>query len=602
MMTDNNTENVSLMNQGHLGASSDGDSSMGTRSEFLKNLQAEYNLHSTSLDSQAGDDNQTVTVESCQSSLDAFSETSENELFQLRKALAAYQIEFAKRDLERSGFTDKIRSLEEEVENVSSLLAETVSSVRENKAQENRLQENSRNRPFKPSTFAGGIMGLGRLGRRRRLSRIHGDISVEEGGDGDEVQQLEKICKVHQFTILKQRKEMTNLRQIIEENGVEIDSLNAEIKTMAEDSKADEVKISVLESQFIELNEAKEAADLKASSTPKSSGGVLTPTSPTSIIQIDAAYVSTLKSNAFDNSITIQELKTELEKQQAENKSLNEKLELEEHLRKEIAALTIKVEARDSTISAMETVECNELRKQLSSKEAQISKLQSHLSTLERRTNDVTTPGAKKQNILSIRQVSLLQEKLDVCSWRLNHVLNRIEDAKYTSSDKNLMLSVCDKALLMQNHIKVSLGLLESQLSNQMASTRLNDDNCEENNVILARFDQTLKSLRESEIELKRFLRELKADIDKQNIQVIAKDGVIEDLMKNEKITNVSLESLQSELDILRSLSNYSSIDEGILSKFRERAKLDSENQEKDRIINRLNNIIDVYRAQECHA
>lgn len=589
MATD--TKNVSLMNQGHLGASSDGDSSIGTRSEFLRNLQTEYNLHSTSMDSQVSDGNQVV------------SETGENELFQLRKSVMAYKIEIAKKELERSGFVDKIRSLEEEVEDVSSLLAETVSSVRESKVQDTRLQDNNRNRPFKPAppSFGGNFMGgLGRLGRRRRLSQIHGETFVEENGDEDEVQQLEKICKVHQFTILKQRKEANNLRQIIEESATKIDTLTAEIKRMAEDSKADEAKIAVLESQFIELNEAKEAADLKASSIPESPEGW--PTSPTSIIQIDAAYVSTLESNAFDNSITIQELKNELEKQQAENKSLNDKLELEEDLRNKIEALKIKVEARDSTISAMETVECNELRKQLASKEAQISKLQSHLSMIERQTNVAITPEAKKQNILSVRQVSLLQEKLDVCSWRLNDVLNRIEEAKYTSSDKNLMLSVCDKALLMQNHIKVSLGLLESQLSNQMASTRLNEENCEEDSVILARFDQTLKSLRESEIELKRFLGGLKADIEKQNIKVTAKDNVIEDLMKNEKVTNVTLESLQSELEILKSLSNYSSIDEGILSKFRECARLDSQNQEKDRIINRLNNIIDDYRTQEDHA
>jgi len=598
---ESDTENVSLINQIRLGASSDGDSSIGTRSEFLKNLQAEYNLHSTSLDSQVGNDNQIVTVDSVQSSLDAFSETGENELSQLRKALVAYKIEVAKKELERSGFMDKIRSLEEEVEDVSSLLAETVSSVRESKVQENRMHDSSRNRPFKPPSpgFGGNFMvGFGRLGRRRRLSRIHGDISKEESGDGDvdEVQQLEKICKVHQFTILKQRKETGNLRQIIEESATNIDSLTAEIKSMAEDSKADELKISVLESQFIELNEAKEAADLKASSIPNSSEG-----GSTSIIQIDAAYVSTLESNAFDNAITLQELRTELEKQQTENKSLNEKLILEDDLRKEIVALAIRVQARDATISAMETVECNELRKQLLSKEAQISNLQSHLSKLERQTNDVTTPGSKKQNILSIRQVSLLQEKLDVCSWRLNDVLNRIEDAKYTSSDKNSILSVCDKALLMQNCIKVSLGLLESQLSNQMVSTHLNGANCEGDNIILARFDQTLKSLRESEIELKRFLGGLKADIDKQNMKDIAKDGVIEDLIKNEKTTIVNLESLQSELDVLRSLNNYSSIDEGIMSKFRECAKLESQNQEKDRIINRMNNIIDEYRAQEDH-
>lgn len=600
---ENDTNTPSLMNQIYLGSSSNGNSSMD-KTIFLKQQQTEYVIHPTSFDSQRGDDNQIVDVsDPVTSSQDNYLSSPNVECIEinnnanLRKALVAYKIELAKKELERTGFMGKIRSLEEEVEDVSSLLAETVSSVREKKFEESKLQVN-RNRAFKPPPAGVGgnfMAGFGRLSRRRRTSRI-GGISTEEDADGDEVQQLEKICKVHQFTILKQRKEMGILRQIINENATKIDSLTLEVNNMAEDSTADHLKITLLENQFMELNEAKETSDVKNSSIPQSSEG-----GSASIIQIDAAYVSTLETNAFNNSITIQELKDELENQQRKYKALNENLAVQEDLRKEIATLTIKVEARDATISAMESVECVELRKQLLSKEAQLSNLQSHLSKLERQT-DVTTVGAKKQNILSTRQVSLLQEKLDVCSWRLNDVLNRIEDAKYMSSDQKLMMSVCDKALLMQNCIKVSLGLLESQLSNQMVSTRLSEENCEEDNVIMARFDQTLKSLRESEIELKRFLGDLKTDIDKQNVKVIAKDGVIEVLMKNEKATNVKLGSLQSELDALRSLSNYSSIDEGIMSKFRECAKLELQNQEKDRIINRLENIIDEYRAQEDHS
>jgi len=604
MENDTNTT-PSLMNQICLGSSSDGKSSMDKTISLMKQ-QTEYGIYPTPFNSQTGDDNQIVAVsDPVTSSQDNYLSSPNvncieiNNNANLRKALVTYKIELAKKELERTGFMGKIRSLEEEVEDVSSLLAETVSSVREKKFEETKLQGN-RNRSFKPpSAGVGGnfMAGFGRLGRRRRTSRIHGDISTEgEDADGDEVQQLEKICKVHQFTILKQRKEMGILRQIINENATKIDNLTLEVKNMAEDSTADQLKITLLENQFMELNEAKEASDVKNSSTPQSSEG-----GSASIIQIDAAYVSTLETNAFNNSVTIQELKDELENQQRKYKDLNENLAVQEDLCKGIATLTIKVEARDATISAMESVECVELRKQLLSKEAQLSNLQSHLSKLERRT-DVTTVGAKKQNILSTRQVLLLQEKLDVCSWRLNDVLNRIEDAKYVSSDQKLMMSVCDKALLMQNCIKVSLGLLESQLSNQMVSTRLSEENCEEDNVIMARFDQTLKSLRESEIELKRLLGELKTDIDKQNVKVIAKDGVIEVLMKNEKATNVKLGSLQSELDAFRSLSDYSSIDEGIMSKFRECAKLELQNQEKDRIINRLENIIDEYRAQEDHS
>lgn len=169
------------------------------------------------------------------------------------------------------------------------------------------------------------------------------------------------------------------------------------------------------------------------------------------------------------------------------------------------------------------------------------------------------------------------------------------------------MVSICDKSLLLQNSIKVSLGLLESQLTNQLESFRQNkaeDENVEDEaeNVLQERFDQTLQSLREAEDEMKGYLKDLKADIDSQNIKVTAKDGVIEELMKNEKMTNDVLKSLQSELGVLKSLSNYSSINAGVMAKFRECAKLESEMQEKERIINRLNNVIDEYRAQEDFA
>jgi hypothetical protein len=47
-------------------------------------------------------------------------------------------------------------------------------------------------------------------------------------------------------------------------------------------------------------------------------------------------------------------------------------------------------------------------------------------------------------------------------------------------------------------------------------------------------------------------LKELKVDIENQNIKIIAKDGVIEDLMKSEKSINEVVKSLQSELEVLK--------------------------------------------------
>jgi len=248
----------------------------------------------------------------------------------------------------------------------------------------------------------------------------------------------------------------------------------------------------------------------------------------------------------------------------------------------------------------------NTLRRQLASKEATISELQSQISTLERKQKDTAVPlnGGKKGTILSLRKVTLLQEMLDASSRHLNVVLTRLEDTNCVNPDMKFLLSVCDKSSLMQHYITISLRLLESRLSNELESIRLNKANGEEetDQVIQARFDQTLKSLGESEEEVKCYLEQLKRDIDHQNIQIVAKDGIIEGLIKNDKSTHIMLKTLQSELDIVKSMGNYSSVNEEVMSKFRECTQLESEMQEKERIINRLNHIIDEYRAQEDYA
>jgi len=563
--------------------------------------------------------------------------------------------ECAKKDEEGKVLLRRIKSLDKEVEGVSGLLAETLSSMKES---------SSKIKPFAPPTpdknnIGGNLMtGLGRFSRRHRkiLSEVR-DASSETQAEREasEKQQLERIVKMHQITVLRQRKEIRIMRIGNEENRTSMDRITEELK-------AKEDKISALEKQFIALNEAKENGVNMNSSLPTN---CLT-NNRKSIIQIDAAYVSTLESNASDNSETIHDLRTKLEKEQAQSEALRGKMTEEKDLRDQITNLSIKVQARDATISAMEKsyklhlsnlsaesklrakatarrkatakrpnilsdliceedhldvsqseiadVESrddrgednNELKRQIAISEATISQLKSQISTLEREKMDIAVPmnGGKKGAILSLRKVTLLQEMLDASCRHLNVVLSRLEDTNCMSSDKRFLLSVCDKSSLMQHYIKVSLRLLESRLSNELESIRLDKVQGEEetDHVIQARFDQTLKSLGESEEDVKYYLEQLKEDIDHQNIQIVAKDGIIEDLMKNEKATHIMLKTLQSEMDIVKSMGNYSSVNEEVMSKFRECTQLESEMQEKERIINRLNHVIDEYRAQEDYA
>lgn len=490
--------------------------------------------------------------------------------------------------------------------------------------------------PFPPPTekvSTGGKMGLFRqfspqpiekmIGTRRISRQPHRKILSEVEEDPLQTYPWSEVAEKRrsEITVVRQQEEICAMQEFIEENKSATDR-------MTEESRTSKEKVSALENQCIMLNKAKE---------------------------ID---VSTMESNASENSKTIHELRTELEKEQAHSEALKEKVIGERYLRHQITALTIKLQERDAKILVMEksyrlqiskllvepnlpvnvTVkrhnilsrdlacvedypdksqsetidteshddggeEITDLKRDLASREA---KLQCQLSTLERRKMSIAAPlnGGRKGVILSLRKVTLLQEMLDASSRHLSVVLTRLEDTKCMNSDMKFLLSICDKSSLMQNHIKISLSLLETRLSNALESIRLNkiDGEEEADPVIQARFDQTLKSLGESEEEMKGYLERLKKDIDHQNIQVRAKDNVIEDLIQNEEETLIALKTLQSELDLVKSLGNYSSVNEAMMSKFRECKILKSEMEDKERIIIRLNHIIDEYRAQEDYA
>jgi len=543
-------------------------------------------------------------------------------------------------DSEQKRMELKIKALEEEVENVSGLLAETLSSIKESKAQENMASV----RPFPPpeGRVAGMVMSrLGSFSRRHRRVSETRDSPPEtnsDGGEAGELQQLKKIRQVYQFIILKQRKEMSVKQKIL------VDAVS-KMDRMAEDANVDKIKISALEDQFIVLNDAKENdGDLNSSFMANCSEG------STSIIQIDAAYLSTLENTSRDNSIIIHELKTKVEEEQADNQVLREKMALEKDLHDQITALNIKVEARDATILAMdrsyklqihkstqhnlhqkaittsyvsssnfirgedysytsdtessdeETEENNELRTQLASRDAIISKLQSRISVLERRSKDPTTgAGRRKQTILSIQKVNLLSEILHTSCSRLSSLLNRVEVAKNTDMNMPFVFSLCDKFAIMQDYIKLSLHLLQTKLSNELESIKLGRISGveEDDETIQLRFDRTMESLNASDKKNEDLLEELKADIDHQNIKTAAKDGVIEDLMKSEKSTNIVVSSLRSELEIIKSMKNFSSVDAGLIVKFTECTKLEREMRGKEKTIERLNNVIDGYRSQE---
>ena len=87
-------------------------------------------------------------------------------------------------------------------------------------------------------------------------------------------------------------------------------------------------------------------------------------------------------------------------------------------------------------------------------------------------------------------------------------------------------------------------------------------------------------------------LTSFEAEVQHHNIKTSAKDSVIEDLLKTDKRLSEKVEKLQSEIDVFKSLSKYSSVNVGVMTRFQECYKLEQELQEKDSEIKRLNSVI----------
>jgi len=501
----------------------------------------------------------------------------------------------------------KIEELEGEVDDVSALLAETISAVKIN---ENHMD----------SLDGVKIEGVGIFGR----------FSLRN--TNEDLIQLEKICRVHQFTVLKQRERITKMETTIEEN-------ISNLSRMTQEAKANEEKIVALECQFSALNEMKDNDKISTSY----SGDSLTGRGP-SIIKIDATYVADLKSDASKTLKIVEDQRNQLVKEKERYDDMKEKVSITKDLQEQISTLKIKLQARDATITALEkayklhntpskptthnkfrnqkyyhpglddidylqsssqkggAVESDseiEFKAQLVSKEAQISNLQSQLCSLEKSAQNPVNEDTRV--ILSLRRVSLLQEVFDASIRRLNVLLNKLEDNKTESMNEPFVFSVCEKYALMRDYLKVSLHLLESKISNELESIRMGSPNDAEDmgDAIHERFDLTIESLRESEKQIESYLEDLRKDISNQNIKTSAKDDVIEDLLRSGSDQKLEIESLRSELKVLQSLSKFSCLDSGVIATLKELSKIQEDLQEKERIIQRLNNVIEEYRVQE---
>ena len=466
----------------------------------------------------------------------------------------------------------ELKTLKDEIESVNGLLEETMNAVKDDKGQ-----------ILSGNAVPLGKRGvLGRFSNKTRISSHHSD---------EEVKQLERICKVHHHTIMHQRSEM----QVIQK---EREALLAEVRI-------NEEKISAFEKQFIEFNKEQEQKrveiDESIDQSDESSLG------NTGSEVIDQAYVSSLECKSDEHLCTIEELQNQLKVVKEQNNELRKEADAVERLKEELVCVNTKLQAKEMTISELE--KCYESSQNLVVSVVSSSRDDKGTLTQEQGDSDVSFASSGEQisdadlsereidtSVLNLHKVTVLQEMQDAAIRRLDLLLSRISERTIACSDNDekleLMLPLCEKLSIMQDYVKVSLYLLEGRLTNEIESAR-SGSLLKMDDAMQVRFDRIHDLVQDTESQIKGTIKELGKEVQHQDIKISAKDTVIEGLILSKTKLKDELESAQTEIDIFKGLQSFSSVNIGVMSRFKECSKLEEKLKEKDEIINHLMKEID---------
>lgn len=492
----------------------------------------------------------------------------------------------------------KVVTLEEELDTVGGLLEETIMSIKEKDDEIDALRH---------SPNAGkGVLGVFGGGGQATKPVITNNSQYSD----EEVLQLERICKLHQITITRQRvqgKEM--FRQLTEAKLL--------VKSYSTEAKENKEKVEALEKHFFELNQAMDDSSLNSNDNDERL--------QSSIIKVDATYVTSLK----DRTI---ELQNQIKALRKRNDKLKKEKNVDDVLKAQVDDLTLALEAKTMEIKKMSEVNesdrrgsikfssskdllkdvdadsdldddltVEDLRQIVAKKDRMIKQLQNKMSHLEQALKTAGPRGA----VVNLRKVSLLQEMQDAIVRRLNILISRMDDTRETeeeleeesmSPSKSFMISMSDKLSLLHDYQKISLHLLESKLSNEIESLRSGGKPVEIDEEVEARFERTLESLKKSEEDIEEQLRHFSSELQKHNLQLAAKNGVIKTLLAKDRDRQKTIESFADDIRVYKGLEQFQNINAGIMAKFKECAKLEKELEDKDMIIKRLNNVIEEYR------
>eukprot|EP01083_Nonionella_stella_P115097 340843_1 len=186
---------------------------------------------------------------------------------------------------EKTALSSKVQNLEEEIEDVSGLLQETILSIKGwNDEMDDQEVE-------KQNAEASSVGVLGRFGST--ITQSVRRVTTNQYTD-EEVRQLEKLAKIHQLSVMRQREKIRSLEE-------ELNKSTSTLEQVLAEANLSEEKVSVLETQFAALNkDVENNANASSSDAGVTSG---------SIIKIDAAHIISMEAKLNQNKGTIVELK-----------------------------------------------------------------------------------------------------------------------------------------------------------------------------------------------------------------------------------------------------------------------------------------------------
>ncbi len=491
--------------------------------------------------------------------------------------------EFDKICLEKEQLAKRVNELEVEIGDVSGLLEETFKSVKQ-------LNESPSSQGF---NLGEQIQQLGPSGRGNPLFRKSPARAMNNGSNEPgltKIQQLQRMCIIHQQTVLRQKAEIDKLQEILNEKDTQLNELRIQ-------ATIDQEKITALETQFIELNQSPK--DIQETSEPSEGNE--------GAINFDKAYIESLQAQSERDADIIQEFKNQVSVLKSRNEKLNEKIGLENDLRHEIEDLKTKLQGCNLIIESLE-------KSYHDHNHALINKLAGD-NEISEQSEDVNSDKIKGAPILSLNKVMVSQELQTASIKRLHDLVKKLADKNIgdeaqlstsssihmepdgsdSSANTSIIISLSDKLSLLHEYLKVSLHLLECKLSNDvesLSSMSCNEVKADTDVAVNVRFEQTLESIKEIENEMRCNLDVFEKEVLHQNIKISAKDGVIEKLLKTDERLNEKIKDLQAELDVFKGLSTYSSVNSGVMARFQESFRLEKELNDKEDEIKRLSSII----------